>query len=59
MKELTKIELTEEEMNVIRNSLGYLLLLNKKHPNTVTLSPISKVWNKKIINKFDKLMEGI
>jgi len=57
MQKLIKLELTEEEMNVIRNGLGYLLLLNKKYPNIVTLSPISKTWYKKVINKFDKTME--
>jgi len=45
-------------MNVVRNGLNYLLLLNKKYPTTASLSPTSRKWYIEVATKFDEIYEN-
>ena len=58
MSKSFNLELTSEEMNVVRNGLNYLLLLNKKYPTTASLSPTSRKWYIEVATKFDEIYEN-
>lgn len=48
-----QIELTKEEINVVKNGLGLVLLLDKK--NSLGMSLATKQWYAEVANKFEKI----